>query len=82
MGRTFKVTKRISELNYEIIDQKGNKQVVYISRLKIAGNPELWNLKLSRSLRSNLEPKWKRQVRQRIVYGNLGLSPYHVQITR
>jgi len=29
----FKVTRRLSELNYEIIDQKGKKQVVYINRL-------------------------------------------------
>jgi len=41
----FKVTKTISELNYEIIDQKGKKQVVHINKLKIADNPELWNLK-------------------------------------
>jgi hypothetical protein len=30
----FKVTKRISELNYEIIEQKGKKRVVHINRLK------------------------------------------------
>ena len=42
----FKITKRISELNYEIIHQKGKKQVVHINRLKIADNPELWNLKV------------------------------------
>jgi len=41
----FKVTKRISGLNYEIIDQKGKKQVVHINRLKIADNPELWKPK-------------------------------------
>ena len=41
----FKVTKRISELNYEIIDQKGKKQFVHINRLKITDNPELWKPK-------------------------------------
>ena len=45
MGRTFKVTKRISELNYEIIEQKDKKHVVHFNRLKIADNPELWKLK-------------------------------------
>ena len=28
----FKVTKRISDLNYEIIDQKGKKHIVHINR--------------------------------------------------
>ena len=41
----FKVTQRISELNYEIMDQKDKKQAVHINRLKKADNPELWKLK-------------------------------------
>ena len=69
----FKVTKRISELNYEIIDQKGKKQVVHINRLKIAENPELWK-PITKQKSENLELKRKLQVRQRLVYGNLGLS--------
>jgi len=41
----IKVTKRISELNYEIIDQKDKKQVVHVNRLEIADNPVLWKPK-------------------------------------
>ena len=38
----FQVTKRHSELNYEITDQNGKKQVVYINRLRKAYNADLW----------------------------------------
>jgi len=41
----FKISKRISELNYKIIDQRDKKQVVHINRLKTADNPELWKPK-------------------------------------
>ena len=46
----FKVTKRISELKYEIMDQKGKKQVFDKNRLKIADNPELWKPKAKHKL--------------------------------
>jgi len=39
------ITKKISELNYEIVDEKGRRQVVHINRLKKSFNPELWNPK-------------------------------------
>ena len=42
---TFKITRKLSELNYEIIDLKDKKQVVHINRLKTADNPELWKPK-------------------------------------
>jgi hypothetical protein len=35
----FKVTKRISELNYEVIVQKGKQHVVHVNGLKIAEKP-------------------------------------------
>jgi len=38
-------TKTISELNYEIVDEKGRRQVVHSNCLKKAFNPELWNPK-------------------------------------
>jgi len=41
----FKAIKIISELNYEIIEQKDKKQVVHINRLKIADNFENWKPK-------------------------------------
>jgi hypothetical protein len=39
------ITKKISELNYEIVDSKGKRQVVHVSRLKKSFNQELWNPK-------------------------------------
>jgi hypothetical protein len=39
------ITKKISELNYEIVDKKGRRQVVHSNRLKKSFNPELWNPK-------------------------------------
>jgi hypothetical protein len=38
----FKVTNRLSDLNYEIIGQNNKKQVVHINRLKKAYNQNLW----------------------------------------
>jgi len=39
------IAKKISELNYEIVDEKGRRQIVHINRLKKSFNPELWNPK-------------------------------------
>jgi len=39
----YKITAKISDLNYEIIDQKNRKQVVHVNRIKIAYNTEAWN---------------------------------------
>jgi len=39
------ITKKISELNCEIMDLKGKRQVVHINRLKKSFNLELWNPK-------------------------------------
>jgi hypothetical protein len=39
------ITKKISVLNYEIVDLNGKHQVVHVNRLKKSSNPELWNLK-------------------------------------
>jgi len=39
------ITKKISELNYKIVDEKGTLQVVHINRLRKSFNPELWNPK-------------------------------------
>ena len=37
------ITKKISELNYEIVDEKGRRQVLHINRLKKSYNPKVWN---------------------------------------
>jgi len=40
-----RITKKISELKYEIVDEKGRREVVHITRLKKYFHPELWNPK-------------------------------------
>ena len=44
----FKVTAKISDLNYEIVSLNHKKQIVHINRLKEAYNPETWNPKPER----------------------------------
>ena len=41
----FKITTKISDLNYDIVDQNGKKQTVHVNRLKPAHNPEIWKPK-------------------------------------
>lgn len=36
------VTKKLSDLNYEITDPHGKRQVVHVNRLKKAYNSESW----------------------------------------
>ena len=52
----YKVTVKISDLNYEIIDQKGRKQVVHINRLKRAHDPKFWKPKVANAS-SEKKPK-------------------------
>jgi len=40
--RSYRVTKKIIDLNYEITDPQGKEQVVHINRLKRAYNSEIW----------------------------------------
>jgi hypothetical protein len=49
----WQITKKISDLNYEIMDQKGKRQVVHVNRLKKSFNPELWKPKLSQKPEKN-----------------------------
>jgi hypothetical protein len=42
-----KIAKRISQLNYEIVDQSGRKQIVHVNRLKEARNADLWKPEVS-----------------------------------
>jgi hypothetical protein len=42
-----KITRKISQLNYEIVDQSGKMQVVHVNRLKEARNADLWKPKVS-----------------------------------
>ena len=56
----FQVTKRHSELNYEITDQNGKKQVVHINRLKKAYNADSWKPKTQNNTVKN-KPKTRTQ---------------------
>jgi hypothetical protein len=38
----WQITKKIPDLNYEIVDKKGKRQAVHVNRLKKAYNLELW----------------------------------------
>jgi hypothetical protein len=38
----YQLTRKISELNYEIVDQNGKKQLVHVNRLKRLYNQDLW----------------------------------------
>jgi hypothetical protein len=45
----YKITRKISDVNYEIMDQKNKSQVVHVNRLKIAHNTDLWKPKQHRN---------------------------------
>jgi hypothetical protein len=53
----WQFTKKISELNYEIMDQKGKRQVVHVNRLKKCFNSELWKPNLSQKLKESAPRK-------------------------
>jgi hypothetical protein len=45
----YRITNKISDVNYEIMDQNNKSQVVYVNRLKIAHNTDLWKPKQHRN---------------------------------
>jgi hypothetical protein len=51
------IIRKISELNYEIMDSKGKRQVVHVNRLKKSFNPEFWNPKLRQKSERNAPRK-------------------------
>ena len=46
----FKITTKISDLNYEIVNQNGKRQIVHVNRLQPAHNQEIWNPKTERKV--------------------------------
>ena len=44
----YKITRVVTHLNYEIMDQKNRKQTVHVNRLKPAYDPEAWKPKEER----------------------------------
>jgi len=51
----FKIVKKISDLNYRIVDQNGKLQVVHVNRLKRAYNTEVWKPKFEHRTKK----RWK-----------------------
>jgi hypothetical protein len=45
----YQITRKISEVNYEIMDQNNTTQIVHVNRLKIAHNTDLWKPKQHRN---------------------------------
>ena len=44
----YKITRVVTHLNYEIMDQRNKKQTVHVNRFKPAYNPEAWKPKTER----------------------------------
>jgi len=44
----LKVIKKISDLNYKIVDQNNKQQLVHVNRVKRAYNSEVWKPKFER----------------------------------
>jgi len=58
----YKITKKISDVNYEIIDQNNKSQVVHVNRLKIAHNTDRWKPKQHRNATRKTREKEKRHL--------------------
>jgi len=58
----YKITKKISDLNYEIMDQNNKSQVVHVNRLKIAHNTDLWEPKQHRNSTKKAREKEKKHL--------------------
>jgi len=58
----YKITKKISDVNYEIMDQNNKSQVVHVNRLKDAHNTDLWKPKQHRNATKKTREKVKRHL--------------------
>ena len=56
----FKIVKKISDLNYRIVDQRGKQQIVHVNRLKRAYNVEVWKPKFEHKTKK----QWRRESRK------------------
>ena len=79
----FLVTKRASELNYELTDQNGKNQVVHINRLKKAYDADLRKPKTRKTQsRICLKREFNAQKRMKRPSYRLDPSHYHTQGAR
>jgi len=60
----FKVIKKISDLNYKIIDQNNKQQVVHVNRMKRAYSSEVWKPKFKSRTKKRLQRETKRPAKQ------------------
>jgi hypothetical protein len=70
------ITKKISELNYEIVDSKGKRQVVHVNRLKKSFNPECWNPKPRQKPEKNAPRKVAKPQRANGNSQDVRIGPY------
>jgi hypothetical protein len=52
-----KITRVVTHLNYEIVDQNNKKQTVHVNRLKLAYDSEAWKPKAERKTVKKLRKK-------------------------
>jgi len=55
----YKISKKISDVNHEIMDQNNKSQVVHVSRPKIVHNTDLWKRKQHRNATKESREKVK-----------------------
>jgi len=60
----FKVIKKISDLNYKIVDQKNKQQVVHVNRMKRAYNSQIWKPKFEPRTKKRLQRETKKPTKQ------------------
>jgi len=58
----YKISKKISDVNHEIMDQNNKSQVVHVSRPKIVHNSDLWKRKHHRNATKETREKLKRHL--------------------
>jgi hypothetical protein len=56
----YRITRKISDVNYEIMDQNKKSQNVHVNRLKIAHNTGLWKAKQHRNSTKKTREKMKK----------------------
>jgi hypothetical protein len=73
------ITKKISKINYEVVDSKGKRQVVHVNRLMKSFNPECWNIKPRQKPEKNAPRKAANPQRANgNLQDNVGIGPYPI----
>jgi hypothetical protein len=73
----WQITKKISELNYEIVDKKGKRQALHVNRFKKSFNLELWKPNGSKESKKNAPKRVTRPRREkRDPQADFKIGPY------